>query len=88
MPNDGLEVVLKRIDYAGITFSSAAIMLLLIPISGAGTYFTAQSPIVIFMLTIGGICGILFILTEWKLAKLPMLPLRLFKTAALCAMLI
>lgn len=88
MPKDGLQIKLRKIDFAGIAFSSSSIILLLIPISGMGSYFMAQSPMVISMLTIGGICGVLFILTEWKIAKLPMLPPRLFQTGALCAMLV
>lgn len=45
----------RVIDYWGVGFSSIGIMLLLIPISGGGTYFEWNSPMVISMLVLGGI---------------------------------
>lgn len=74
MPKDDLETKLRKVDYMGILTSSVAIILLLIPISGLGTYFSVTSAMVISMLTIGSVAAVLFILTEWKLAKLPMIP--------------
>jgi EmrB/QacA subfamily drug resistance transporter len=79
---------LKAIDFVGVTFSTIAIMLLLIPISGGGTYFLWSSPMVISMLTLGSISTIIFICIEWKLALVPMMPLRLFRDPAICAILI
>lgn len=78
---------LKAIDFIGITLSTIAILLLLIPISGGGTYFQWPSPMVIAMLTLSSISTILFIITEWKLALMPMMPLRFYKDPA-CDMLI
>lgn len=72
--DDSLKTKLAKIDFLGIITSSTAIILLLIPVSGIGSYFTAKSPMVISMLTIGGISAVLFILVEWKVAKLPMIP--------------
>jgi hypothetical protein len=74
MPKDDLKTKLRKIDYLGILTSSVAIILLLIPISGIGSYFTASSAMVVSMLAIGSVAAILFILTEWKVAKLPMMP--------------
>lgn len=83
-----LQAKVRAIDYYGVLFSSSAILLLLIPISGGGTYFDWNSPMVIAMLTLGSICAILFILVEWRWAKMPMMPLHLFKIPAVCAILI
>lgn len=78
----------KAIDYFGIVFSSSATMLLLIPISGGGTYFEWNGPLVISMLTLGSLSMVLFILVEWKWARMPMLPLHLFKIPAVCAIIV
>lgn len=53
---------LKAIDFVGITFSTTAILLLLIPISGGGTYFLWSSPMAITVATLGSISTALFIL--------------------------
>lgn len=44
-----LKTKARAIDYYGVAFSSSAILLLLIPISGGGTYFDWNSPMVISM---------------------------------------
>jgi len=73
-PKDSLGSKVRKIDYLGSIFSSAGIILLLIPISGGGTYFQWNSPMVISVLVLSVFCFILFVLTEWKLEKLPMMP--------------
>jgi len=73
-PHDSLMSKVRKIDYLGSLFSTAGIILLLIPISGGGTYFDWKSPMVIIMLNLGGICMILFLLVEWKWAQLPTMP--------------
>lgn len=83
-----LKTKLKVIDYYGVILSSSAVMLLLIPISGGGIYFEWNSPMVISMITLGGICMVSFIIVEWRVAVMPMLPLHLFKIPAVCAILI
>jgi MFS family permease len=65
---------LKNIDYLGCLTSSAAIILILIPISGGGLYFQWESPMVISMLAIGSCAFLVFLFIEWKLADLPMMP--------------
>lgn len=87
MPKDGFLVKVAKIDFLGIVFSSAGICLLLIPLSGIGSYFNSRSPMVISMLTLGSVSAVLFLVIECKVAKLPMIPPRLFKTPPLCAML-
>lgn len=83
-----MKVKVKAIDYFGIVSSSAAILLLLIPISGGGTYFEWNSPMVISMITLGSIMMVIFVLVEWKVAVMPMMPLHLFKIPAVCAIII
>jgi MFS family permease len=83
-----IKTTIKVIDYWGVLFSSSAILLLLIPISGGGTYFNWNGPMVISMITLGGICMIMFILVELRWARMPMMPLHLFKNPAIFAILL
>lgn len=64
----------KRIDYWGVLTGASAILLLLIPISGGGTYFQWDSAMVISMLTLGGVSALAFVFVEMKVALLPMMP--------------
>jgi MFS family permease len=74
MPKEDFKGNLKKIDFLGVLSASAAIILLLIPISGGGSYFEWNSPMVIAMLSTGGCLAIAFVIIEWKVAKLPMMP--------------
>lgn len=65
---------LYYIDWIGIGVSAIGIIFTLIPISGGGSYFQWESPMVISMFVVGGCAFILFILIEWKFALLPILP--------------
>ncbi|KAH0345063.1 MFS general substrate transporter, partial [Aureobasidium melanogenum] len=80
--------VMRKIDYWGILFGSAAIVLILIPVSGGGSYFAWDSPLVISMLAVGGSCALAFIFIEYKIALLPMMPLSLFTNAPVCVLLV
>ncbi|KAL2839193.1 major facilitator superfamily domain-containing protein [Aspergillus pseudoustus] len=84
--NDSFRANLKRIDYFGILASSIGIIFLLIPISGGGSYFEWDSPMVISMLVIGGLSLIAFFFIEWKVAMLPMLPMEFFKNKVIVAL--
>lgn len=79
---------IRAIDYWGVLASSSAVLLLLIPISGGGTYFDWDSAMVISMLVIGSVALLMFVLIEWKFAMMPMMPLHLFKNSPVCAILI
>jgi len=85
MSHNDLRTKFKAIDYYGVISSSAAILLLLIPISGGGVYFEWDSPMVISMVALGGISMVVFIIVEWKIAAMPMMPLHLFKIPAVSA---
>lgn len=76
---------LRTIDYWGLLASSVGLILLLIPISGGGIYFEWNSPMVISMLTLGSISMVAFIVIEWKFAIMPMVPLRLFRSPPIFA---
>jgi MFS family permease len=106
-PKDAPRVVFKavsaKIDYWGILAGSTAIILILIPISGGGSYFAWESPMVVSMLVLGGCCMLAFLFIEHRVALLPMMPceyyanslargltfpVSLFGTAPVCVMLL
>lgn len=64
----------RKIDWLGTLTSSIGIIFILIPISGGGAYFEWDSPMVIAMLAIGAVSLVLFVIVQWKIAKLPMMP--------------
>jgi MFS family permease len=74
MPHGDFQENVKKIDWWGCTTSSLGLILVLIPVSGAGSYFEWKSPMVISMLTIGALLIVAFILVEWKVSRLPMVP--------------
>lgn len=47
-----------------------------VPLSGGGVTYAWKSPLVIVMITIGAILALIFIIFEWKIAKVPILPRR------------
>ncbi|CCF34255.1 hypothetical protein CH063_06289 [Colletotrichum higginsianum] len=86
-PQDEFVESVKKIDYAGSLTSSAGVILLLIPISGGGAYFPWNSAMVISMLTIGALALVSFVIVEWKFAKLPMMPVPIFKNKVIVVLL-
>ncbi|KAJ5498511.1 C6 transcription factor [Penicillium expansum] len=82
---DSFRENIGRIDWFGLLASSIGIIFLLIPISGGGSYFPWDSPMVISMLVIGGCSLVAFLLIEWKVATLPMLPVVFFKNKVISA---
>lgn len=71
------------IDGWGVSTSIAAVVLLLIPISGGGTTYPWSSPTVIALLVVGGILAVAFGVIEvagWP--RLPIMPRRLFAKPA------
>ena len=88
MPKTTLRETLAKMDLLGLLFGTAAVILLLIPISEGGhTGVPWDSPLVIGMLSVGGACLIAFIFIEWKWAELPMMPLNMFRSVSVAAML-
>ena len=74
MPKGKAKENFKLVDWYGLAAGSVAIICFLVPFSGAGIYFKWQSPMVISMLTIAGFSAIAFIVIEWRVAALPMMP--------------
>lgn len=78
----------QKIDIVGIFFACAALIFLLIPISGGGSTYPWDSPLVIAMFVVGGVCFIVFFIVEATLPELPMIPLVLFKNYTLSILLL
>lgn len=53
-----------------------------IPIASGGTTWAWSSPIIIAFFTIGGVLAVSLIIWEWKIAKFPVMPMRLFEKRA------
>ncbi|QRV95367.1 major facilitator superfamily transporter [Ceratobasidium sp. AG-Ba] len=70
---------LRMVDFIGSSVSLAAVVLLLVPLSGGGIYYSWNSAFVISMIAVGSVLAVLFILVEWRVAALPILPLYLFR---------
>ena len=87
MPKGNAREQFKLIDWGGIITATIAIVLILIPLSGGGSYFQWSSPMVISMLAIGGLFLLAFLVMEWKVARLPMMPLSMFTNAPVAAVL-
>lgn len=78
---------LQKIDYYGIIFAMAGLLFILIPINGGGSTYAWDSPMVISMFCIGGVCLVVFGIVEWKIPELPMIPPLLFKNRTLSILL-
>lgn len=88
MPQLDWKATIGKIDFLGLFTGTAAVILLLIPISEGGHEGTPwDSAEVIAMLCVGGVCFIAFLLVEWKWARLPIMPLGMFKIPSVAAML-
>ncbi|KAK9418847.1 hypothetical protein SUNI508_07619 [Seiridium unicorne] len=74
----------KKIDFGGIVLSLAAVLLVLVPLSGAGISYAWNSATFIAMFVVGILVWVAFVLVEWRVAKVPIMPLRLY-TAPHCA---
>lgn len=77
-----------NIDYLGLFFATAALTLLLIPISGGGSTYAWNSAIVIAMFVVGGVCAAVFIAVELTIPELPMIPLSIFRSLTLSLVLL
>ncbi|KAH0163053.1 putative major facilitator superfamily transporter, partial [Aureobasidium melanogenum] len=88
MPKVNFRETIAKIDWIGLFFSTVAIILVLIAISDGGHGTPWDSAETISMLVIGGVCAIAFIIVEWKFAKLPMMPLEMWKNKSVACMLV
>ncbi|GFF50636.1 major facilitator superfamily domain, general substrate transporter [Aspergillus udagawae] len=70
---------LKLVDWVGAGTSLVAIACFLIPVSQGPSALSWGSPVLVSMLLGSGVLFSIFCLVEFRLAKLPMLPLHLFQ---------
>ncbi|KAI0389274.1 putative MFS transporter [Xylariaceae sp. FL0594] len=77
-----------KIDYGGVLTSSLGVVLLLIPISGGGSYFKWSSPMVTIMIAIGAASLVGFVVWEARGARLPMMPVTNFRNPAVSLILL
>ncbi|KAF7914703.1 uncharacterized protein EAE98_011402 [Botrytis deweyae] len=84
----GTRAKLGMIDWIGVGMSVAAIVLLLVPLSQGGSTFAWDSTLVIAMLVVGVVTFAAFLTVEWKVAKLPIMPIHLFRNGLSCNILL
>jgi hypothetical protein len=70
---------MKKIDYGGVILNIASTLLVLVPLSGGGVTYAWSSPFFIAATVLGVVLAVLFVLYEWKLVALPIMPLRLYQ---------
>ncbi|PPQ68484.1 hypothetical protein CVT25_008410 [Psilocybe cyanescens] len=75
----GAKDKLKKIDWLGSMLSLAAIVMILVPISGGGTLYKWASPTFLVLLIVGLALAVIFVMVEFKYAKLPVMPLHMFR---------
>ncbi|KAJ3559783.1 hypothetical protein NP233_g11177 [Leucocoprinus birnbaumii] len=75
---------LLAIDYVGSVLSLGANALVILPIIWGGVTFPWNSAIVLATLTSGTLTWVLFITWEWKGARLPIVPMHIFKHSTVC----
>ena len=69
---------LKAIDWLGVILVTGGTVMFLLGLEYGGVSFPWSSATVVCLLVFGLITIVLFFMNEWKLAKYPMMPLRLF----------
>ncbi|KAF9187672.1 hypothetical protein BGZ51_001167 [Haplosporangium sp. Z 767] len=75
----------KRVDYLGSLLLLSSVIMFLLPLSWGGGKYAWNSGIVIGLLCGGFLLAGIFILSEWKIPKEPILPIHLFKIRNLWA---
>ncbi|KAJ3550297.1 hypothetical protein NM688_g5094 [Phlebia brevispora] len=77
----GMRRKLLAIDYVGVALTLAACTLLILPLIWGGVTFPWTSAVVLAPLFCGALVVSLFCLWEWKGAKLPIVPMYIFRHA-------
>ena len=73
---------LKAIDWLGVILITGGTVMFLLGLEYGGVSFPWSSATVVCLLVFGLVTIGLFFINEWKLAKYPMMPLRLFSQAS------
>ncbi|KAF8944779.1 hypothetical protein BGZ47_003705 [Haplosporangium gracile] len=75
---------LKSLDYPGIVLMVSSIIMILLGLNwGADAKYAWNSAVILTLLIVGVLVGVAFLINEWKFAKRPIIPLRLFGTFSL-----
>lgn len=69
---------LKKLNSLGTFFIATGVVLFLLGLQLGGVSHPWSSPVVLCCLIFGVASLVIFIFVEWKVAKLPLMPLRLF----------
>ena len=69
---------LKAIDWTGVILATGGTVMFLLGLGYGGVSFAWDSATVLCLLVFGFITFVLFLINEWKVAKYPMMPPRLF----------
>lgn len=77
-PKTPLLTGLKSIDWVGVLFIIGGTLMFLFGLEFGGVTFPWASPTVICLIVFGVVSWALGIVNEWKFAKYPVIPLRLF----------
>lgn len=77
-PKTPLKDGIKAIDWAGSVSILALTVMVLLGLDFGGNTFAWSSPKVICLIIFGALCSVLFIYSEKRLAKYPLMPLALF----------
>ncbi|EXJ70785.1 uncharacterized protein A1O5_05775 [Cladophialophora psammophila CBS 110553] len=70
----------RKVDWMGLFTAVTGVLFVLIPVNSGGSVFPWHGSIVIALLTVGSVLTVFFCLVEWKLTRLPMMPLRLYSS--------
>jgi EmrB/QacA subfamily drug resistance transporter len=87
-PKTPLKDGLKAIDWFGSLSILALTIMVLLGLDFGGTTFAWSSPKVICLIIFGALCSVLFIYSEKRLAKYPLMPLALFSRRSNVAILL
>ncbi|KAF9160240.1 hypothetical protein DFQ26_005750 [Actinomortierella ambigua] len=75
---------MATVDYSGIVLLVVSIVMILLALNwGADAKYPWSSAVILCLLIIGVAVGVVFLVNEWKLAKKPIIPLRLFSNWSL-----
>ncbi|KAF9087733.1 hypothetical protein BGX29_000696, partial [Mortierella sp. GBA35] len=82
--NVTLATNLKSLDYSGIVLMIISIVMILLGLNwGADGKYAWRSAVILVLLIVGFLVAVAFLVNEWKFAKRPIIPLRLFGTFSL-----
>ncbi|KAI0428517.1 major facilitator superfamily domain-containing protein [Xylaria sp. FL1042] len=79
---------IQKIDWLGVITSIAGVVLIVLAINSGGSVWLWDSPQVLTTLIIGAILFGAFVAVEAFLAKIPIMPLRLFRSRSQCLLLV